>query len=170
MKHKPVPDSKCLNTHQLIDQYGDSLLRMCFLYLHDLHLAEDAVQETYIRVYQNWDKFRHDCSEKTWVTSIAMNVCRTQLRSSWYKRVFLNNSLIHANRHEDALVKDDTVLTEIAKLKPIYKEVILLFYYQEMKTKEIAIALDVTETVVCVRLNRARKKLKQKLEGWFLND
>ena len=169
MEHKLVPD-RFLNIKQMIEQYGNSLLRMCFLYLHDLHLAEDAVQETYIKVYQNWDNFRRESSEKTWITSIAMNVCRTQLRKNWYKRVLLKNHVMQTGYYNASLIEDDTVLKEIASLKPIYKEVILLFYYQEMKTKEIAVALNVTETVVSVRLNRARKQLKQKLEGWFLNE
>ena len=50
---------------RMINEYGNSLLRMCLLYLHDIHLAEDAVQETFIKVYQNWDKIKGNCSEKT---------------------------------------------------------------------------------------------------------
>jgi RNA polymerase sigma-70 factor (ECF subfamily) len=67
---------------RLIDEYGNSLLRMCYLYFHDLQLAEDAVQDTYIKVYQNRDKFKGACSEKTWITGIAINVCKSHLRRS----------------------------------------------------------------------------------------
>lgn len=156
--------------HRLINEHGDSLLRMCFLYLHDLHLAEDALQDTYIKVYQNWNKFRGDCSEKTWITSIAINVCKSKLRSPWFKRILLYNDPAKECVQHTMLIEDDTVLKEISKLKPKYKEVVLLFYYRDMKTKEIAKALGLSESAVCVRLSRAREQLMNKLKGWYFNE
>lgn len=85
----PLPEKEAESEMQrLISEYGDSLLRLCFVYLHDMQLAEDAVQETYIKIYKNRGSFRGSCSEKTWVTAIAANVCKSQLRSSWYNKIF----------------------------------------------------------------------------------
>ncbi|MEA4986879.1 MAG: sigma-70 region 4 domain-containing protein, partial [Anaerovorax sp.] len=67
-------------------------------------------------------------------------------------------------------IKDDTVLNEISKLKPKYREVILLFYYQELKVKEIVAALNITESAVTVRLSRAREQLKKSLKGWYFDE
>lgn len=72
-----------LDLERVITEYGDSLLRMCFLYLKDIHLAEDAVQDTLIKAYLNYGKFRKDSSEKTWIVRIGINVCKNYLRSSW---------------------------------------------------------------------------------------
>lgn len=154
---------------RLINQYGDNLLRMCYLYLHDLQLAEDAVQDTYIKVYKNWDAFKGESSEKTWITSIAINVCKSRLRSSWYKNLLFHRELKQEPYYEDK-IKDDTVLNEISKLKPKYREVILLFYYQELKVKEIVAALNITESAVTVRLSRAREQLKKSLKGWYFDE
>lgn len=154
--------------HRLINEYGNSLLRMCFLYLHDLQLAEDALQDTYIKVYQNWNKFRGNCSEKTWITSIAINVCKSKLRSPWFKRILLYNDPAKECVHHTMLIEDDTVLKEISKLKPKYKEVVLMFYYRDMKTKEIAKALGLSESAVCVRLSRAREQLRNKLKANYI--
>jgi len=63
-----------LEMDRLLEQYGDSLLRLCFLYLKDRYLAEDAVHDTLIKAYEGYAKFRGDSSEKTWLTSIAVNV------------------------------------------------------------------------------------------------
>ncbi len=164
LKQDNSPDMK-----RLINDYGNNLLRMCYLYLHDVQLAEDAMQDTYIKVYQNWDGFKGECSEKTWITSVAINVCKSHLRSSWYKKLLLRNDMNQESYYEDK-IKDDTVLKEISKLKPKYKEVILLFYYQEMKSKEIAAALGITESAVTVRLYRAREQLKKTLKGWYFNE
>lgn len=170
MENLPAPDKDAESKMQrLISEYGDSLLRMCFLYLHDMQLAEDAVQETYIKIYKGYGSFRGECSEKTWVTAIAVNVCRSQLRSSWYSRVFPCCEFENEPAAEEAYF-DDTLLKEITALKPKYKEVILLYYYRELTVKEIAYALGLTESAVCVRLNRARKQLKNALEGWYFNE
>lgn len=170
MKQFSVPNKdNSLDMQRLINQYGNHLLRMCYLYLHDIQLAEDALQDTYIKVYQNWDKFKGESSEETWMTSIAINVCKSRLRSSWYKNLLFGGHLKQESYHEDK-IKDDTVLKEISKLKPKYREVILLFYYQEMKSKEIAAALKITESAVTVRLSRARAQLKESLKGWYFDE
>ena len=61
---------------RLMAQYGTALLRMCCLYLRDYSLAEDAVQETFLKAYARLDTFRGDCSEQTWLMKIAINTCR----------------------------------------------------------------------------------------------
>lgn len=161
-------DAEC-NMQRLISQYGDSLLRLCFLYLHDMQLAEDAVQETYIKIYKNYGSFKGSCSEKTWVMSIAVNVCKSLLRSSWYSKVFIGYESIKEPSIEETYF-DDTLIKAVTALKPKYREVVLLYYYQELTVKEIAHALSLTESAVCVRLNRARKQLKDDLEGWYFNE
>ena len=67
-------------------------------------------------------------------------------------------------------VWDDTLLQEIMRLKPKYKEVVLLFYYQDMKISEIARVLNAPESTVSVRLKRAREQLKKRLEGWYAEE
>ena len=70
---------------KLIDQYHVALLQMCYMYLHDRALAEDAVQETFLKAYKSMAAFRGDCSEKTWLMRIALNTCRDMKRSAWFR-------------------------------------------------------------------------------------
>ena len=58
---------------RLMNEYGDDILRVCYLYLKDYHLAEDAVQETFIRAMRSYGSFGHRSKEKTWLTRIAVN-------------------------------------------------------------------------------------------------
>lgn len=169
MKESLVSNQGLPDMQRLVSEYGNQLLRMCYLYLHDLHLAEDAVQETYIKVYKNWGRYRRDCSEKTWITAIAINVCKSYLRSSQYKHWLYSANQNYESSYEDK-IKDDTVLKEIAELKPKYREVILLFYYEQLKVKEIASILHITESAVTVRLTRAREQLKISLKGWYFDE
>ena len=158
-----VPDRNVApDIKKLLDEYGNAVLRMCFLYLKDTHLAEDAVQDTFIKVYNSYSQFRGKSSEKTWIMRIAINVCKNYLRSSWWKHVKESAVLDDIPARENA-VRDDTLLLEVMKLSRKYKEVVLLFYYQDMKIREIAEALQIPESTVSVRLKRAREKLKSNL-------
>ena len=70
---------------RLIIEYGDAVLRMCFLYLKDYHLAEDAAQETFIKAMKHYDSFNRKSSEKTWLTRIAINCCKNIMRMNWFR-------------------------------------------------------------------------------------
>jgi len=70
---------------ELVDFYQTSLLRMCYLNLHDLGLAEDAVQETFVKAYRAMPSFRGDSDVKTWLMRIAINTCRDMQRGTWQK-------------------------------------------------------------------------------------
>lgn len=164
---------KEVDMEKLIALYGDELLRLCYLYLHDWQLAEDAVQETYIRVYRKYSEFEEKSSEKTWITRIAMNVCKSYLRTPWRKKVLygeLNSARDEEKDAVEAAFRDDTVISAIHQLKPAYREIVLLFYYQELKVREIAEILGISESAVTVRLTRARKQLKDKLERWYFDE
>lgn len=157
-----VPDME-----RIVDQYGTSLLRMCYLYLKDMQLAEDAVQDTFLKVYRNYGQFNGGAGEKTWVTRIAINVCKDYLRTAWRRRV---NVVEELNDIPDAegphAAEDGALLNEVMALKPKYREVLLLYYYQDLKISEIAKVLDAPESTISVRLKRAREQLKSRLEGW----
>lgn len=163
-----VLNEKEKKLEQLIDDYGDGLLRMCCLYLNDLQLAQDAVQETFIKVYNSLDKFRGDSSEKTWITSIAINVCKSYLRKNRYKHMLFFDDL-HGEPQTEDKISDDEVLKRISELKPKYREVILLYYYRELKIKEIAEVLKISESAAAVRLSRAREQLKNSLKEWYFD-
>lgn len=154
---------------RIMTEYGDSVFRMCYIYLKDRTLAEDAVQDTFIKVYQKYGTFRSQADEKTWVMSIAINVCKNHRRTSWFKRVVTGVSLedIQEGEIERLLVKkeeEQNLLMEISKLDTKYKEVILLYYYQELSTRQVAEILGIKEGTVRVRLQRAREKLSIKLQ------
>lgn len=76
-----------IDMNKFVAEYGNNLFRICFLYLKDIQLSEDAVKDTFIRIYKNYNKFNKQSSEKTWVTRIAINVCKNYLRTTWFRYV-----------------------------------------------------------------------------------
>lgn len=153
-----------------IENYGNSLLRLSYLYLKDQALAEDAVQDTFLKAYKGYSNFHKECSEKTWITRIAINVCKDYLRKSWFKHK--TKELVEIpiwDKTEEKEQREDLIL-EIMKLSPKYKEVILLFYYQELKINEIAQILSIPIGTVSTRLKRAREQMKKNMRGWYYDE
>jgi len=156
---------------RLVQQYQTALLRMCYVYLHDTALAEDAVQETFLKVYKAAAMFRKDCSEKTWLMQIAVNTCRDMRRTAWFRHVD-RRVMPELLRESSLQVEEDNLdLTlAIANLPYKLKEVIMLRYYQAMPVTDIAAALGLSPSSVSGRLSRAKDKLRTVLERGYFNE
>lgn len=161
------PDSRRDQTiERLITQYQTSLLRLCYVQLQDQALAEDAVQETFLKAYKGFDSFRGDSSEKTWLTRIAVNTCRDFQRGGWFKHT---DRRVTPDMLPVGTVQPDTedldLSLAVLKLPRKMREAILLYYYQDMSTEEIAETLGIAQSSVSNRLRRGREKLRKLLEG-----
>ena len=149
-----------------MEDYGPMLAGTCTALLRDAHLAQDVVQETFIRAYQHRGRFRGG-SEKAWLTRIAVNLCRDQQRSKWFRlvdrRVPVEELALPAPE-ADGVAKQ--LFAAVRTLPPKYREVILLHFYQDMSVGEIAGTLRLTASSVYRRMSKAEQLLKAKLEGW----
>lgn len=152
------------NIERMVNEYGDALLRMSYLYLKDYHLAEDAVQETFIKAMKSYDSFNQESSEKTWITRIAINTCKNIMRSHWFQMVQgdidMYITAINDNPIDNFHTKN-SVTGAIMKLSANDRKIIVLYYYQELPVKEIAGIIGKTPNATLQRLNRARMKLKK---------
>lgn len=92
--------------NNLIDEYGTEILRLCYLYLKDYQLAEDACQDTFLKVYSNFHNFNRLSTEKTWITRICINTCKNYLRNPWKRKVKLGNSELIQNEISDQEIFD----------------------------------------------------------------
>lgn len=153
----------------LISLYGNDVLRIATAYTHSSLIAEDIFQEVFIKVALNINKFEKRSSEKTWIIRITINTCKDYLKNSWNKKVVLVDTLESNfdSSTDDKLLKEekaDIVVKEILKLPVKYKEVLLLYYYQDLLTSDIAKILNLPEASVRTRLKRARELIKNKLK------
>lgn len=169
MDNKPMgaaAEASRMTIEQIIDEYGDGVLRLCLLYLGDRQLAEDAFQITMTKAWRQMHTFRGESGVKTWLSRIAANTCRDMLRSGWFR-------LMRRSEPEEKLfaaaAPDDTQSCElrslVLSLPGKYREVIVLYYYEDMKVREIAQLLGMPAASVSSRLRRARAWLKIELEG-----
>ena len=78
MRDCQVPDKDAEQAlERMVDEHGARLLRLCYLRLQDRALAEDALQDTFVKAWRAYPEFRQDSSEITWLTAIALNCCRS---------------------------------------------------------------------------------------------
>lgn len=150
---------------RLVAQFQIPLLRTCYMILRDRTLSEDAVQETFMKAYRNLGDFRGESSEKTWLMRIAMNTCRDIRKSNWFRyinRAVTPEMLQYAS--VDCEAYEETLINEVMRLPFALRGVVLLYYYQNMDTNEIAEILGIARSSVSGRLQRARKKLRAVLE------
>lgn len=153
---------------QLMQLYGDRLLRLCALYLRDASLAQDAVQETFLKAYRRFDGYRGEAAALTWLTAIAVNVCRDMLRSPWLRYTDRRTDIANLPEQADPFpFPDSTVITEVMKLPQKYREAVLLRYYQGLKQAEMADALHLSARAVRARLNKANALLRERLKEWY---
>jgi len=150
---------------RLVKEYQGTLLRFCYAELHDAALAEDAVQETFLKVYKNWSSFRGESGEQTWLMRIAVNTCRDFLRSAWFRhtdrRITPEMLPLHAAQATD---EQEELALAIANLPRKYREAILLYYYQDMTVEETAGVLGLAQSSVSNRLKKGRETLRKMLE------
>ncbi len=166
----PDPDMEQIFTG-LVSSHQTSLLRMCYLNLHDAGLAEDAVQETFVKAYRALPGFRGECSMKTWLMRIAINTCRDMQRGSWLKHISRTVSLDQLAEPSESFSEDALAVNiEIARLPVKLRETVLLYYYQNMKIEEIADILGIAVSSASERLKRAKEKLRHALKEVYFNE
>lgn len=161
---------------QIMDQYGTYLTQISYLYVKNWTTAEDIVQETFIAYFKKPEKFKGQSSLKTYLTKICMNKSLDSLRSFKAKAATL---LKYFKEQEVETVSPIDVelqqriaktelLQEVLELPIKYREVIILYYYEEMTSSAIGELMNIPEGTVKSRLKRGRERLKISLQTDFL--
>ncbi|KOS69797.1 hypothetical protein AEA09_08545 [Lysinibacillus contaminans] len=143
---------------------GDYLVRLCYTYVQDWVIAEDLVQETFVKFYEKMEQFREEASVKTYLYRIAINNCHSHLASWRYKKLQVIESWsklmgesVDPENNVLANESDALLVAAIEKLPTKYKDVLLLFHFAELSLKEVSETLKMPENTVKTRLRRARK-------------
>jgi len=157
-----------MRLEEWVQQYADAILRVCFLYLGDRSLAEDALQDTFLKAWKAMDRFEKKgvCSEKAWLMRIAVNTCRDYRRGRWFRHMDISTALEELPPRLLAREAEDRALAmDVARLPDKHRQVILLHYFQNLTLQETAQALGIPKSTVYKRLVRAEEMLKSMLTG-----
>lgn len=163
---------------ELIDEYGDRLTKLAYSYLRDWGKAQEIVQDVFLTCYQQYDTYEEIQSYKAWIYRITINRCKDVLKSSWARRVVVNNSLFQFLRSKEpspesaTLQKDEDVqlAQKVMELSVKYREIIHLHYYEELSVQEISQLLKINQNTVKTRLKRGRGLLESTMERGEWNE
>ncbi|HWI47816.1 MAG TPA: sigma-70 family RNA polymerase sigma factor [Rummeliibacillus sp.] len=156
----------------LMDEYGEKLTNLAYGYCKDWGKAEEIVQDVFITCFHQYKSSHKIKSYKAWIYRITINRAKDSLRTAWFKRVSVQNELFahltsNTSTPERNLESNETseqLANAIMQLPLKYREMIILFYYEELSIQEISEIINMNENTVKTRLNRGREKLKPLLE------
>ena len=162
---RETDDQREAQLDRLVLLYEKEMLKVCFIYLRDMELARDALQESFLKAYRRFDSYRGAASEKTWLTSIVINTCKDFRRTAWfrYMRTAVSSDSLPLSVPPPDEARMD-LMAAIMKLPVKNREVILLKYQQGLNNEEIAKLLHLTPMAVSRRMHQAYDRLKIFLE------
>jgi RNA polymerase sigma-70 factor (ECF subfamily) len=163
---------------ELIARFHQPVYNLAFRLLNDSSDAADAVQEVFLKVFRNVGHFRNQSSLKTWVYRITVNEAHNQRR--WFFRhrsreVVLDDEAENGRGRavadsaqspfDYAFDREKQVLVEnaLARINPLFREVVVLRDIEDLSYEEIADVLQISLGTVKSRILRGRDALKQEL-------
>lgn len=148
--------------------YGDRIIRVVYLIIDDYHVAEEITQEVFVRAFKSMNSFRGDSSAYTWLYRIALNLSRNHLnrksKISFRPLKIEEKEDVLTESPEEKMVRKDLsrkIRDSIMQLSLIYREVIILHYFEDLKVSEIAQVLQQPEGTVKSKLSRGREALEK---------
>ena len=148
--------------NQAAQRHLDMVYRIALNALRRPADAEDAAQTVMLRLWQSRETFEGEDHLRHWLVRVTVNVCRDLTRSAWYRRIV---PLEHCPEPSFSAPEEGRLYDAVMALPGKYREIIVLFYYKQMKIREIAEALHMPTASVSSRLRRARAMLKIDMEG-----
>jgi len=170
--HATLPRLPADPIDMLMRQHYASILRLAVSILDDPDEAEDAAQETFIRAAAHAAGFRGEAEIKTWLSAIAINVCRSELRKRRTRSLLAKAmGVIHPlvsqppDPEEHAAEGDlhAQLRRAVAGLDEKHRIPVILHYVQHLSVPQIAAVMETNENTIHSRLFHARRKLARQL-------
>ncbi len=167
----------------LVWRWEKPLFNFTYKYVGDAHLAQDLVQETFIRVLRSIHGYEHRAAFSTWLYRIAINLCKDHFRkkrlpmvslhdyytTSSGDRVYVKDRMAdEGGRSDEALAasrREELVRRLPAGLRDEQRVVILMKEYQGLTFREIAEILEVPEGTVKARLYNGLRTMRKQIES-----
>ena len=148
-----------------MDRWGDSVYRLALCQLGSEADAEDVFQDVFLRLLQDETAFRSDEHLKAWLLRVTLNRCHDVYRSAWRRRTQALDDNLRTKPAEDEPLRACELREAVESLPPKLSAVIHLYYEEGSSVEEVAQLLNCRPATVRTRMHRARKRLKELLEG-----
>jgi RNA polymerase sigma-70 factor (ECF subfamily) len=159
----------------MVKAYQGAVFNLAYRMLGNAHEAEDAAQETFLRVYRKLDSYDPNRKFKTWLLSIASHYCIDRLRRRRLTWLSLEDEILPSavlvsgepGPEGQAIRSEQQACIQelLATLPADYRAVVVLYYWEGLSCAEIAETAGGTVSAIKTRLFRARRMLAQRLQG-----
>ena len=149
--------------NRAIEQYADTVRRICMVHLKNYTETEDVFQTVFLKYVQSAIQFESDEHERAWLIRVTINACKDLLKSFFRSRTLSIDQLIE----QAAELPPDNreVLEAVLSLPAKYRDVVYLHYYENYTAPQISRILGKNVNTVYTLLTRSKKMLKEKLGG-----
>lgn len=131
--------------------------------------AAEIINESVFRAYKSLHKLKDDAAFKPWILKTVHNTAVDYIRKN-SKTVPISSAELIADSSKEALITRLSVRDATALLKPIYRTVIILYYYEDLSISQISRITGCSAVTVKQRLSRARKQLRELLKEDFADE
>ena len=156
-------------TDEVVRYYSPMIYRIALPKTKSTHDADDIFQEVFLKLVMREKPFETEEHRKAWLIRVTINCCNSHFVAPWRKNVDSMEDVLLEQIADDEPIPGAEeervdVYAEVMKLPEQMREVVLLFYYEDMSIREIAETVGTSEVNVKKRLSRARQKLMLELE------
>ena len=145
---------------RLVELYSGTVFRTAMCYVRNRQDADDIMQDVFLKLYTYGKDFESDEHVKAWLIRVTINHCKNLLKSIKFR---IYEPIEKAENVPDTEQEQSDLLSVINELKPKYRSIMYMFYYEGYSVKEIAAVTGEKETTITTRLSRGRKQLKKLL-------
>lgn len=178
---KEFQDNNTLEAYEiLVRRFKDPLTNFVYRFVGDRDACTDIVQDTMIKFYLNKDSYKSFAKFSTWIYTIAGNLAKNELKRR-RRRIILSltnddeertiqiedKKFISPERAADSEIKGEIVQKALMKVKPVYREVVVLRDIEGLSYEEIAEITDLSIGTVKSRINRGRTQLQHLLKDIY---
>lgn len=178
---KEFQDNNTIEAYEiLVKRYKDPLMNFVYRFLGDKDICTDVVQDTMIKFYLNKDSYKSFAKFSTWIYTIAGNLAKNELKRR-KRRSFLSlhtdedeapvqiedKTFVAPDRYTDGKIKNKMIQKALLKVKPVYREVVILRDIEAFSYEEIADITGLSIGTVKSRINRGRTQLQKLLKNIY---
>ncbi len=161
-------DSYVVDTEAAVRTYADMVYRLACLNTNNKETAEDVFQTVFLKLVSHQESIISEEHLKAWLIRVTINQCKSVATMAWNRnRASYEDAMLMEEPEEQEDFSD--VYEAVRELPDKYRDVIHLFYYEQLTVKDIAGILDTKEATVKTWLSRGRKLLGEKLKEEYGN-
>ena len=142
-------------------KHKQTLYNISYSYLKNVSDSDDIVQDVFMKYLNTNNDFKSDDDLKYWLIRVCINACINEVKSTYKKKVMLDNDI--SSNNDLNKNEDKEIFSYVYDLPLQYKDVIVLYYYESYSTDEISKILKISQANVKKRLERGRNILKTKI-------